>query len=182
MKILYKNKLAVICLSIILMIGLCFAVNNMIHRSSSKTIVMNPSYIADFSDDTVLIGFSQNTFIGEVVSTKGSKKLGVIPETQFNVKVIENIKGNLSGTIVVNQEGGYLNNTLYVMENDVLLETGKIYLFATRYNESEKFYTLVPVHGKVKIDTDKKIKDFSDRFTKAFKEEKHFDESKGAKK
>lgn len=179
MNVLYKNKLASICLILILTGGLFFIGNNLIQRFTYKIVVMKPSYVEDFSNDKALAGFAQNVFIGEVVSEKSIKKSGDIPETQFDVKVIENIDGNLSGNVVVNQEGGYLDNKLYLMENDKMLEEGKKYLFATRYNESENFYTLIPIYGKQVIDNDKKIKDFSDRFTKASKEKIHFDETKG---
>jgi hypothetical protein len=181
MQILFKKKVTIIAFTLIVLIGLFIALNNIAQKSSSKTVVLHPSYVSDFSDDSALVGFAQNVFIGEIVSEKGNKKLSEYPETQFNVKVIENIKGNLSGTVIVNQEGGYLDKTLYVVENDTMLKQGKKYLFATRYNKAENFHTVIPVNGKVNIDSNEKIKDFSDRFKNAYKQAKYFDETKGEK-
>ncbi len=110
-------------------------------------------YVADFSDDKVLMGASHNVFVGRVVKQSGNKELGIGPETQFEVEIIENIKGELKGTVVVNQQGGYKNNVLYIVESDdilpskaedYLLRPGSTYLLATRYNEAEGWYTLNP--------------------------------------
>jgi hypothetical protein len=89
----------------------------------------------------------------------GNKNRGIGPETQFQVQVISNIKGDLSGNVEVDQQGGYENGVLYVVgdgngsgdvvspvraENSYLLQSGSTYLFATRYNPQENWYTLNP--------------------------------------
>lgn len=111
-------------------------------------------YAADFNDDKVLVGAAHNVFIGKVVKQIGEKKIGGVPETQFSVDVVSNIKGNLQGVVTVNQQGGYLNGVLYLVDGgdvarpdneqlDKLLQVGSTYLFATRYNESENWHTLI---------------------------------------
>ena len=112
-------------------------------------------YVADFSDDRVLMGASHNIFVGKVISQIGMQDLGAGLETQFEVSVIDNIKGDLHGTVTVDQQGGYKNGILYIADDDMtelakqgdnsyLLQPGNTYLFATRYNPTEDWYTLNP--------------------------------------
>ena len=120
---------------------------------------IDPEYAADFSYDRILVGASHNIFVGKVIQQVGNKDRGVGPETQFQVQIISNIKGNLNGNVVVDQQGGYLNGVLYVVgggngSGDVvlpvksvtsyLLQSGSTYLFATRYNSQLDWYTLNP--------------------------------------
>jgi hypothetical protein len=110
-------------------------------------------YAADFSKDDILMGASHNVFIGRVIKETGNKTRGTSPETQFKVEIISNIKGELKGTVTVNQFGGYKNGTFVTVEDDTpmpngksagtyMLEPGATYLLATRYNEQEDWYTL----------------------------------------
>jgi hypothetical protein len=124
--------------------------------------------IADFNDDRQLSGAVQNIFVGEVISKVGDKKLGSIPETQFEVQVIQNIKGDLNGSIKVNQEGGYMEKDLILVENDNLIEVGKKYLFATRYLPAEDWHTAVPKYGKLEIKSKEDHRKLIERFTKAY--------------
>lgn len=110
-----------------------------------SVIRTDAQYAADFSDNKVLMGASHNVFIGKVVRQVGDKERGIGPETQFQVAVIDNIKGDLHGTVTVNQQGGYKDGVLYVVGEDgggSLLQPGSTYLFATRYNEQQDWYTL----------------------------------------
>jgi len=118
----------------------------------------DPVYPADFSDDKILMGASHNVFIGKVISQIGTGDYGVGPETQFEVSVMSNIKGNLQGTVVIDQEGGYVNGVLYVVGGNVsggdtlgssgragtgyLMQPGSTYLLATRYSNVHNWFTL----------------------------------------
>ncbi|MES2315223.1 MAG: hypothetical protein V4486_00615 [Patescibacteria group bacterium] len=125
--------------------------------------IIHPQYVADFSDDQVLMGASHNVFIGKVIERVGTKERGIGPETQFSVEVLENIKGDLKDTVTVDQAGGYKDGVLYAVSEEggsntktnkeslYLLQPGSTYLFATRYNEKENWYTLnsYPTASKV---------------------------------
>lgn len=128
---------------------LVFDVGN--QHANGRIVVIEPRYIADFSDDQILVGASHNVFVGVVKEELGTQELGVGPETQFEVEVIENIKEELNGTVTVNQLGGYENGVLYTVEGDYhshdgsqeyLLQPGSVYVFATRYNKKQNWYTL----------------------------------------
>lgn len=128
---------------------------NIIKFPIEKTIEVQ--YAADFSDDKILMGSSHHVFAGKVLKQVGTKSLDGTPETQFEVEVVYNIKGNLSGKAVVNQTGGYMNGVLYLVHGgdvvlpqesanrvpnaDSLFVPGSTYLFATRYNKEEDWHT-----------------------------------------
>lgn len=118
-------------------------------RSNGKQ--MHAQYVADFSDDKALIGASHNVFVGKVLREVGKKERGIGPETQFEVEIIENIKGGLTDTVIVNQQGGYKDGVLHIVEgvdddksgaDEYMLRPGSTYLFATRHNEKENWHTL----------------------------------------
>lgn len=115
---------------------------------------IHAQYVADFSNDKILVGASHNVFVGKVIKKIGEKNRGIGPETQFAVEIIYNIKGNLQGIAKINQEGGYENGILYLMYDgdsllpeanggDALLEEGATYLFTSRYSKVENWYTII---------------------------------------
>jgi len=151
----------------------------------SDITYIHSTLVTDLSDDRKLAGIANNVFIGKVISKVGDKKLDIIPETQFNVQVLENIKGNLKGNIMVNQQGGYEGGNdkkLVLMENDKMIEPGKVYLFATRYNVAEKWYTLIPEYGDKELDNDTKKKEAVVKYKKAVNEQAEFNPNKSGEK
>lgn len=117
-------------------------------------VKMNTQYVADFRDNRVLVGSFDNVFAGRVIKQIGTKARRTTPETQFEVEVILNIKGDLPESVVVTQFGGYRNGILYIMSGETgdslhpgdnikyLLQPGSTYLFATRGPSSTPYYTL----------------------------------------
>jgi hypothetical protein len=129
----------------------------MMVMSVSKPLVIKEiegQYAGDFADDRVLVGASTNVFIGKVIEQAGNRERGIGPETQFTVEIVQNIKGKLQGTILLDQLGGYREGTLYKPENgaetsefapqDYVLKPGSTYIFATRFSEENDWYTLNP--------------------------------------
>jgi len=135
------------------------------------------------TDDRELVGFADNVFIGKVIAQTGNKsntapagKVGFSPQTQFSVEVLENIKGNLSGIIIVSQYGGYKEkngiNRLVLMDGDELLEPGNPHLFATRFNDIDGWHTIViNNYGDLPVMDQTDHKNKVERFKKAFSQE-----------
>jgi hypothetical protein len=144
------------------------------NENSIKTVYIYADYIVDISNDRELAGVSHNIFVGEVIEQTGNLLVDDMPNTQFKVNVLNNIKGNLTGPVIVNQEGGYIttNDTqyLYLMENDKLLQPGNTYLFATRASE-KGWHTAVPVYGDVLIKDENDLREKTERFKTAYKNE-----------
>lgn len=119
---------------------------------SYRVTFVDYEYSANFSDDRILVGASHNIFIGKVIEESGTKRLGSAPETQYRVGIIDNVKGGLSGEVIVNQQGGYENGTLYLSEKSIgLLTSGATYLFSTRYNKAEDWHTINPYPTATKL-------------------------------
>jgi hypothetical protein len=166
MKYWYKNRsieyFLVVCIALITTIFLqsfFSPIEKDINKANpqlsdfSAVVEMDTGYITNFADDKILMGASHNVFVGEVINQLGVKNLGIGPETQFAVKIISNIKGNLQGVVTVDQQGGNVSGTLYVVSEDeisgmgstpnkYLLQPGSVYLLATRYNSTQNWYTL----------------------------------------
>lgn len=146
------------------------------------------SYAHNISDDRVLVGFSDNVFIGRVIEKTGSESNtpppeadspGFSPQTQFSVEVLENVKGNLSGTVTVSQYGGY--EELFgvevpfwknLVDGDELLRSGQTYLFVTRYNERDGWHSIVANnYGDLPIQNQTDYEKKLERFEEAYRNE-----------
>ena|SRR5580765_4712327 len=60
----------------------------------------------DYSNDQFLVGHSHNVFVGKVlnkIGTKPSDANNYWASSQYQVEAIVNVKGNLQGSVVVNQ-------------------------------------------------------------------------------
>jgi len=147
-------------------LGANYLNNEQANADNIITMEAHANFIDDFSDKKKLVGATDNVFVGKVVEQAGTKSLDGSPETQFTVEVVTNVKGKLSGNVLVNQQGGYRENEegqteLLVIEGDQLLVPGETYLFATRYLESENWHTVVPAFGDIKIDSEAKKAEIS---------------------
>jgi hypothetical protein len=142
----------ILLIAAVMVIGVATSLVYANTKKQNKIQYIDLQYAADFSDDKVLVGASHNIFIGKVVKQAGTQERGIGPETQFEVEVIDNIKGSLKGSVTIDQEGGYKNGVLYVVKDDTstksdnpyLLQPGSTYLLTTRYNEKEGWYTINP--------------------------------------
>lgn len=131
------------------------------------------SFVADFTDKQRLAGAVDNIFIGTVVAQSGTHMPSSIPETLFTVTVEQNLKGDLTGTVTVNQQGGYWPENddpatnLHLVEGDALLIPGKTYLFATRADDKGQWHTLVPNYGDLVIENEKQKAELITEFEEA---------------
>ena len=116
--------------------------------------VAHPDYLKDMSDPRVLVGSSQDVFIGEVIAKQGQARKRGWVETQYKVKVLEVFKGSLSGDVTVNRHGGYdrWTRTVHLVDGAPNMpEPGKSYLFATRSNSVEDWHTFAPGYGELQV-------------------------------
>ena len=126
--------------------------------SYQKTVPLSyidVQYVANFNNDRILVGSSQNIFVGKVIRQVDGFSTSVLPHTKFEVEVVASIKGALDGVVVVEQMGGYKGNKLYVVsggnaflpnskgEGAYMLQPGVTYLLATRHINSGDPYRLI---------------------------------------
>jgi hypothetical protein len=156
MKNLFKSYLLAIVIFAIGSVIFIISVFNQAYADPkrSQAVFMDPQYAANYSDDRILMGASHDVFVGKILRESGTQARGSLPQTQFEVQIISNVKGPLQGVVVLNQVGGYENGRLYSIENNdipgissedgpnYLLQPGATYLLATRYNPTEHWYTL----------------------------------------
>lgn len=122
---------------------------------------MEVSYSFNAADKRELVAFADNVFVGRVTKQVGNVSLPTsspdarVPESQFAVEVIDNIKGRLQGTVKVSQFGGPVDvvverggervteRKVDLIEGDPLLKPGELVLLATRPSDSGDGHTIV---------------------------------------
>jgi hypothetical protein len=120
---------------------------------------ISSSYIVDMNNPEEVVGLSSNVFVGYVEEMAETYYISNIPYTRYNVKVVNNIKGELpvDTTVQVNKEGGISENTscYILLENDFLPDEGEYYIFNVRERNEDSSYTASGVNTTVLInDTD----------------------------
>ncbi len=127
------------------------------------------------SDDTDLVGFSRNVFVGRVEGRIGASTPSPgrpFGRTRFRVEVPENVKGKLEGAVTVAQEGSRdpERGCLRLAEGDPLLEPGQEVLFFTRRDEKLGWHQIVtPGYGDVRIEDEQHREELVRRFDRARK-------------
>ncbi|MFI6998365.1 hypothetical protein [Nocardia sp. NPDC050175] len=101
----------------------------------------------DPADREAVAGWADAIFVGTVeqlLHTEASEsRMPGVPETQFRVSVVGQLKGDLPAKVVVNQFGGTAHNgDLIVVNNMPLISTEKTYLFIARYYAEKKWLTI----------------------------------------
>lgn len=112
------------------------AVTSLLHVNIIKLPLeraMHARYIDGLADDRVFVGAMHNIFVAKVVRTVGQTVSENAPiTTQFEVEIVTNIKGELSGKMIISQEGGYQNGIFYSMEGQKLMQAGSTYIMSAR--------------------------------------------------
>ena len=142
-----KNRFVV---ALLVLAGIALGIQQLIHGKAipnlidagipgSKGPLIDDASSVNFTDSKVLVGMSHDVFVGKVLRKIGSRQEpGTIgPSSQYEVAVVLNIKGNLQGSVVVNQ---------FEVDNPVLLQIGSSYAFATRYHADYGMYTIGYYH------------------------------------
>jgi hypothetical protein len=159
------KKMIGITVILLLIIGL-FSIKyfTMLLDSKDSAIVINKPYSFDenYQDIRVLTKAVDNIFIGEVIREVGNEEYSGAPNTQFSVRITQNIKGALLGDITVNQEGGYFKEKgdLYLLsyEKTPMLKEDTMYLFAVT-STKKGYFEMMPKYGSILLDNeDEKIR------------------------
>jgi hypothetical protein len=139
--------------------------------SKDSAIIVNKSYTFkdDYEDISKLENAVDNIFIGEVIREVGDETHTGGPNTQFLIRITQNIKGALLGDIIINQEGGYFKEKgkLYLLsyEKTPLLKENQMYLFAVT-NSKKGYFEMLPKYGSKLLDNEeekyKQIKAFKE--------------------
>ncbi len=99
-------------------------------------------FTTDFTDPRRVVGYTDDVFFGQVKAREGQRiGNGSDPRlrTSYSVRVLDRIKGATENTMTVTQIGGVDNDgNLVLLEEDPLLEPGRIYLLATFDNGGER--------------------------------------------
>jgi len=139
-----------------------------------------PEFVAEYafsaSDDSDLVGFSDNVFVGRV-----AERVGTTPPTparpaggtRFSVEILENVKGRLGGVVTVSQGGSYdpERGCATLLENDPLLKPGQEVMFFTRRDdEGRGWHRIVSAgYGDVRIENEEHRGELVRRFERAQK-------------
>ena len=115
-------------------------------------------YIADFSDDRNVLGFASNVFSAKIIRVieEHDGPQGGPPVTFFEAEIIYNVKGNLSGNVILKQFIGYKETStgkkISKFEEDTeLLKPGLTYLLATKYDEQYDYYGIGSHPNEMKL-------------------------------
>ncbi len=127
---------------------------------------------ADFSKDRNLVGESDFVFVAKISDKLGEEDVYGIPVTLFEAKIIDNIKGHLTGTVTVAQVGGHQFGFLYIVANgdtltqdnkkgDYFLQPGSTYILAASARTKENTYSVLPAYGAILISDDNSVSDIN---------------------
>ncbi|WP_233005483.1 hypothetical protein [Exiguobacterium aurantiacum] len=122
----------------------------------TKINSLDGNYVIDIYNPREVVGYADDVFFGQVIEEVGTKNLHY-PTTQFKVKVIETIKGDSKGEVVISQTGGIQGRELYLYSEDPLVKDGETYLFSTKYRDHLKWSDVIPIGGKIKYSSEKEM-------------------------
>ena len=127
------------------------------------------------SDDSDLVSFADNVFVGRVEKRVGSTRAesyGQMGRTRFSVEVLGNAKGRLGGIVTVSQQGAYdpERGCATLMEDDPLLQPGQEIMFFTRRDEGRGWHQIFSAgYGDVRIEDEQHREELVRRFERAQK-------------
>ena len=138
----------------------------------SPTNYAHVQYVTDFGDDRKLSGFADDNFFGRV-ERRLEQVAGPIPRTQFQVMVMETLKGSVSGSVVVSQGGGTDRRCFkFRMADDPhLMEPGKSYLLFTKPAASQGWHSALSGYGKHEVAGPGDADRLRERFPEAIRHE-----------
>lgn len=148
-----KSKYIIATITISLFAFATMLHENIIHLPLERTV--QARYIDGMDNDRVFVGIMHNIFVAKIINKTGQIAAVDAPVmTQFEAEVISNIKGLLSGRIVISQEGGYENGILVTMEGQKLLRVGSTYILSARTDGQGTYLVTSYPRGRVLLTAD----------------------------
>lgn len=120
-----------------------------------RSCMMDAAYSSVIRDKRKFVAKSDNVFVATVEESAGQHiEEDGTPHSQFNVKVLSNLKGTLPESVTVSQNGGIINNVQCLLNHDPLLTPGTTYIFTTKYAPTLKFHFITAAeYGDIKLST-----------------------------
>lgn len=132
-----KQKIFASSMVLVAIVGIGLYTNTVHTNKPSAELEMR--YIADFSDDRNVLGISGHVFVGKITNIIKHTDVQGILVTLFEAKIVQNIKGDLKGSVVVLQVAGYREveggRVFSSLGGNSLMKLGETYLLATSYDE-----------------------------------------------
>ncbi|MFI5783976.1 hypothetical protein [Nocardia sp. NPDC051570] len=118
-----------------------------------KVVQVTSDTAFDASDRDAVAGWADAIFVGTVEKYLDTKApASGTPETQFQVSVVTELKGDLPAKVVVNQIGGMSHDhNLIVVDGMPLISSTKTYLFIARYYAEKKWLTIANGLGATEL-------------------------------
>ena len=134
----------------------------------------------DSQDERQVVGGSTDVFFGVVVERTGYEVSPPVgpqglrdPQTQYAVEVTQTVKGAATGTVTVNQLGGYGEDGRLdfprVPGGDRFLDAEREYLLATQYVEEKDWYQIVvPGAASIEVESGAHREELERRYEEAY--------------
>lgn len=147
---MFKKKILISFGIIVVVIGVGLGITKLEKNkiSNNRNGEISFKYIANLDDDRNAIGTSHNVFSAKITKIVEHTNIQGVPITFFEATVVNNIKGDLEGTVRLMQLVGYVSTEdgeekLAALRSDnKLMALGETYLFATRYDEKTNSYVV----------------------------------------
>lgn len=152
-RIVLRVGLPAVVLAVLLTIGLTAQT-----RASSEhdRVVAAPSVALATGDDRQLVRAADAVFVGRVDTVGPVHMVGGIPYTNFDIAVIDVMKGSMAGQVTLAQLGGIIpgRHERVIVSGDSPLETGNVYLFSAQRSAAVDALVVVPGHGHIDLTDD----------------------------
>jgi hypothetical protein len=143
---------------------------NITKSGEIPTSYLHASFVIDVDNPKAVVGYADYAFVGLVEEmtgtdykfpvtkeTENGPKVLTMPYTNYSVKVLGNIKGNLKKDVSIPlQKFGGLNDdksTYFLFEDDFLPQKGKVYVFTATAEQDGSLLVSGP-NSNIEVKTD----------------------------
>jgi hypothetical protein len=144
----------------------------------TPTVQVHSLFATELADERRLVGWADDVFQAEVLTVEDAgTTIGADqrPKSVYTVRVLESIKGGLTGEIAVVQVGGLQDGQVVIYDEQPLLELGRRYFLAT--NRIEQGHKVVEGFGALPVDDQTEVGAVRERLRSAATDEIPYDPS-----